>query len=198
MSAPVYITYITFYKGNQLPPFYIGSTSLNKYKKGYHGSVCSIEYGKIWKLELKNNPQLFETKIIKSFNDRQSAYDYEEYLQRKLNVVNSTLYINQSLAISAFTNHGKKHGKETKRKIGLAHRGKFVSEETKQKQSNSHKGQRPWMQGRKHSEETKKRISEKVKSIDYSRICPSCGRKGILPSISHHIKKCVIDTTVSL
>ena len=51
---------------------------------------------------------------------------------------------------------GKKynpHLEETKRKIGNAHRGKFVSEETKKKLSEANKG-------KKHSEETRKKMSE--------------------------------------
>lgn len=47
---------------------------------------------------------------------------------------------------------------ETKDKIGLAHRGKFVSEKTRKKLSESHKGQKVV-----HSEETCKKISDNKK-----------------------------------
>jgi hypothetical protein len=39
----MYCVYLTIYKGNNLPPFYIGSTSIDKIDGGYHGSVMSEE-----------------------------------------------------------------------------------------------------------------------------------------------------------
>jgi hypothetical protein len=39
-----YCVYITFYKGNKLPPFYIGSTSVEKINNDYNGSVGSQKY----------------------------------------------------------------------------------------------------------------------------------------------------------
>ena len=94
----IYCTYITFYRGNKLPPFYIGSTSVEKVNNGYRGSVLSKQYKDIWKHELKTSPHLFVTRILSTHNDRKSATSKEEYLQRKLNVVRSTMYINKSLA----------------------------------------------------------------------------------------------------
>jgi group I intron endonuclease len=47
---------------------------------------------------------------------------------------------------------GKKHTEETKKKIGIHHKGKVISEEQKAKQSMA-------MKGRKISEETKKKMS---------------------------------------
>jgi hypothetical protein len=32
----IYCTYITFYSGNKLPPFYIGLGSISKIKNGYN------------------------------------------------------------------------------------------------------------------------------------------------------------------
>lgn len=59
-----YCTYLTLYSGNKLPPFYIGSTHVKNINKGYKGSVGSKNFGDIWKTELKENPELFKTKII--------------------------------------------------------------------------------------------------------------------------------------
>lgn len=97
-SMSIYCTYITFYRGNKLPPFYIGSTSVAKIANGYHGSVCSKEYKAIWKSELKENPYLFKTKILSYHGDRKDALVKEEKFQKSLNVVRSTMYINKSLA----------------------------------------------------------------------------------------------------
>ena len=92
----IYVTYLTVYSGNKLPPFYIGSTSLDKIYKGYRGSVQSKKYKDIWKSELKQNPHLFKTKIISQHSDRKEALIKEDFLQRRLNAVESSLYINKS------------------------------------------------------------------------------------------------------
>ena len=94
----IYVTYLTTYRGNKLPPFYIGSTSIDKINIGYRGSVVSKKYKSIWKQELKNNPHLFKTKIISKHGTRQEALDKEYNLQIKLNVMKSTMYINMSVA----------------------------------------------------------------------------------------------------
>ena len=94
----IYCTYITFYRGNKLPPFYIGSTSVERILDNYHGTVLSKEYKAIWKSELKQNPHLFETKIISTHKDRKDALAKEYKLQKFLGVVKSNLYINKSLA----------------------------------------------------------------------------------------------------
>jgi len=51
---------------------------------------------------------------------------------------------------------GKKHSEETKRKIGLAHKGKINSKEARRKMSES-------LKGKKHSEETKRKIGESIR-----------------------------------
>lgn len=94
----MYCTYLTFYCGNKMPPFYIGSSSISQIEKGYHGSVSSRRYESIWLSELKNAPQLFKTRVIKTFNTREAAFEHELYLQRKFDVVKSEFYINQSYA----------------------------------------------------------------------------------------------------
>jgi len=119
----IYVTYLTIYSGNKLPPFYIGSTSLDKVNNGYRGTVVSKRYKSIWKQELKENPQLFKTKTISYHNTRKEALTKEDSLQRKLNVIQSPMYINLSFAApdGAFglkqsgENHpcyGKKYTKE--------------------------------------------------------------------------------------
>lgn len=116
----IYCVYLTLYRGNKLPPFYIGSTSLDRISNGYRGSVASKEYRDIWKQEIKENPHLFQTKIVQLFNDRLSARSKEDTLQRKLSVIKNQLYINKAYANGCFGGSlGRKQSEETKRKIGL-------------------------------------------------------------------------------
>ncbi len=93
-----YCVYLTIYYGNKMPMFYIGSSSIKKVNNGYRGSVSSKVYIKIWKSELKNNPQLFKTKIISRHSSREEATGKECALHKKLNVVKSCLHINRSIA----------------------------------------------------------------------------------------------------
>lgn len=58
----------------------------------------SKNYKTLWKQELKNNPQLFETKIISTHTSRKDAYEKENKLQIQLNVVESCMYINMANA----------------------------------------------------------------------------------------------------
>ena len=64
MSTPIYCTYLTVYTGNKLPLFYIGSSTVDKVNKGYHGSVKSKKYKQTWEEELTNNPSRFKTIIL--------------------------------------------------------------------------------------------------------------------------------------
>lgn len=93
-----YCVYLTCYLGNKLPPFYIGSTTTIKVQSGYKGSVKSKQYKKIFEYETLNNSYLFKTKIIKTFKHRKEALAYECFIQTKLNVVKSSLYMNKSIA----------------------------------------------------------------------------------------------------
>jgi len=97
-----YCTYITFYRGNKLPPFYIGYSSIKKINKGYNGSVSSKKYKNIWLIERKENIHLFSTKIIKSFNTRKEATIHEEYIHNFLNVHKNSMYINMSIGFAKF------------------------------------------------------------------------------------------------
>ena len=94
----IYCVYLTVYLGNKLPPFYIGSSNIQKVEKGYKGSVTSIKYRKIWENEIKENPNLFKTKIISNHKSRKEATEKENKLQNILGVVKSSLYVNMSVA----------------------------------------------------------------------------------------------------
>lgn len=93
-----YCVYITHYHGTLLPNNYIGSSTVKKINKGYRGSVKSKKYKELWKKELKENPQLFETHIISNHHTKQEAIYKELNLQKIFNVVKNDLFINESYA----------------------------------------------------------------------------------------------------
>lgn len=95
----MYCVYITYYYGDQLPPKYIGSSSIEKIKEGYLGSVSSLEYKERWEYEKQNHPELFETEIVSTHHTRVEALEEELHLQRKYDVVESKEWINKSYAI---------------------------------------------------------------------------------------------------
>lgn len=130
--STIYCTYLTTYRGNKLPPFYIGSSTVKNVESGYRGSVLSKKYKSIWKSELKQNPDLFKTKIISLHETSEEARAKELKLQKALNVVHSPLYINQAYAkINGFfgvivtgkdnPSYGRRHSEETRKKISENH-----------------------------------------------------------------------------
>jgi hypothetical protein len=133
----MYCVYFTSYRGNKLPPFYIGSTEVNKILNKYRGSVASKEYSKIWKSEQRNNPELFKVKILSIHHTRQEAYDAEDKLLRWRGYVASCFYINKRCA-KGLNYHptginsprcGVKHTDKAKALMSLAHKGKIISKE---------------------------------------------------------------------
>lgn len=126
----IYCVYVTFYSGNKLPPFYIGSTKVERILQGYKGSVGSKEYEHLWKTELKCNPHLFKIKILSYHETRKEAYSKECFLQESTNVVNNPLYINKSIAnkkgIFGGGFKGHKHTLEHKKSIQQKMKGRDV------------------------------------------------------------------------
>jgi hypothetical protein len=94
----MFCVYVTFYRGNKLPPFYIGSTSVENINQGYKGSPRSKKYETIWNKELKNNSHLFSTKIISVHDTRVEAYEKEYKIQTRLQIIKNPLYTNLSYA----------------------------------------------------------------------------------------------------
>lgn len=93
-----YITYLTIYSGDKLPPFYIGSTYLSKHLNGYHGTVKSKKYKSIYDKELEEHPNLFDSVIIGEFATREEAAFCELYYQKLYDVVKSPLFFNMAYA----------------------------------------------------------------------------------------------------
>lgn len=94
----IYCVYLTVYSGNKLPMFYIGSSSIKKIEKGYHGTVTSKKYKLIWQAELKINSHMFKTIILSKHKSDKEAKQKELKLQVLLKVKNSPMYINESYA----------------------------------------------------------------------------------------------------
>jgi hypothetical protein len=94
----MYVVYLVKYKGEKLPPYYVGSTNLKKIENGYRGSIKSKKYKKIFKEELKKSPELFEYEILSEHKTRKEALKYELNKQIELDVVKSNEYFNESLA----------------------------------------------------------------------------------------------------
>jgi hypothetical protein len=163
----MYVTYLIIYCGEKLPPFYIGSTSLNKIENGYRGSVRSKKYSEIFKRELKDNFDLFNVLIFSKHINRKDAYETELKLQKYFNVVKSKYFYNQALAsaggmagmdISGKNNpmYGKKHSEEAKRKISekRGHDKRYnITDKHKEITRITHLGKIV-------SEETRKKLSE--------------------------------------
>jgi hypothetical protein len=128
-----YCVYLTAYFGNKLPPFYIGSTSVKRIHSGYKGSVGSKKYLETWKKEIETNPHLFRTKIVCQFASRIEATECENRLQKKLKVMPSPLYINQSYAaINGYC------GMDVSGELNPNYRNKWSDEQRKRASSNSH------------------------------------------------------------
>lgn len=94
----MFVTYLTIYRGNKLPPFYIGSTSLKKFLEGYNGTILSKKYKSIYQKEQKEHPELFDSLIIDEFVTREEATECERRYQKQMDVVKNKLFFNMSIA----------------------------------------------------------------------------------------------------
>lgn len=179
----MYAVYLTVYYGEKLPPFYIGSSSIEKIEKGYCGSVRSKKYKEIFREELKNNKHLFDVIVISTHQSRAEAIDIELKLQKDFNVVKSDKFFNEAYAsvngmfgrdVSGKNNpmFGKKHSEETKKKI-TEKRGNDkrydVTDKHREITSKIHKGKIV-------SDETKDLISKNRKGKNTGKNNPMFGK----------------------
>jgi hypothetical protein len=93
-----YVVYLVTYSGDKLPKYYIGSTSENKIKNGYLGSIRSKKWFDIFNFESKNNKHLFSVTILSYHGTRKDALIEELRVQIERNVVKSKEYFNESFA----------------------------------------------------------------------------------------------------
>ena len=122
-----YVVYLTRYRGNKLPPWYIGSTFEENILNGYTGSVQSKKWKEIYTIELERNRQLFKTRILSYHSTREEAVQEELRLQHLHKVKTSEKYFNESYAapngyfgrdVTGELNpfYGKTHSQESKDK----------------------------------------------------------------------------------
>jgi hypothetical protein len=155
-----FCVYLTIYRGNKLPPFYIGYTSLNNYKSGYFGTVSSKEYKDVWKSELQNNLQHFKCILLKTFETKEDAKEYETYIQRFQKVHKNPLFMNKCINGEKFFCTG--HSAETIQKISGKNNhayGKPRPQYVKDKISKATKGANNPNFGKKASTETRRKQS---------------------------------------
>ena len=188
----IYCVYLTVYSGNKFPLFYIGSKDIKSIKEGYKGSVNSKQYKNIFKLELKQNPELFKTFIISRHKTRIEAYEKEKSIQLKLNVIENILYINKAVAYApiGLSNKGRSFSNEHKKKLSISHKKRYLekgnpnlgkkrptrSKEHSIRISMSLKGRTSPMRGKNHSEETKSKQSAAAKNRPLLE-CPICNKQ---------------------
>lgn len=154
MPTLIYCTYLTVYTGNKLPPFYIGSTSIDSViNKGYRGSVQSKKYKSIWKQEIDSHPDLFKTIILTRHETRQEAQDKEVIFHEAFSVASNPMYINMAHANGKFFNTGP-HSSETKAKIAVAKTGKKLGPQSPEAIAKTAAANT----GKKRSPETKAKI----------------------------------------
>lgn len=123
-----------------LPIFLVSFFPNRNLETGYHGSVESMKYKQIWITELKENPHLFETKILTTHSTREEAFEEEIRYQIEHNVVRSPEYINMSIANGKFLHIG--HSDESKKKMSEAHKKRYENPEERKKTSESGKGKK--------------------------------------------------------
>lgn len=177
----MFCVYITIYSGDNLPPYYIGSSSIDKIMDGYLGSVQSKKYGSAWKKEIKSNPDLFDTVIIEECQTREDALERELYWQKRCDVVKSSEFCNMAYAqrngFFGMSVSGRKHKPETINLIrdNCPWKGKkrpehseILSGRTRPEQSIAMLGENNPMFGKTHP--------NKGKSLNATRVtCPKCG-----------------------
>lgn len=154
-----YCTYITYYHGDKLPPFYIGYTSVENISNGYHGSVSSNQYKPIWLQELKDNPQLFETIIQQTYATREEAVAAEIELLESVQAHKNPLYINMSIGGKKFfprkwtteyrNELRKKNMKEAALRRALRRAQKVNAKSIESKVNKNRKIRVPWNKGMK-------------------------------------------------
>lgn len=153
----MYCTYLTIYNGKKLPPFYIGSSTTDKIRGGYRGSVKSRRYQELWEGE---SDDMFLTIVLSTHSTREEALEEELRLHKEMDVVNSDLFTNMAVAspngffgmdTSGELNpyYGKRHSKETrdkmskprsekgKKNIGIASSKRYEDKEFKNKMLNN-------------------------------------------------------------
>lgn len=155
-----FVVYITYYTGDKLPPWYIGSSSAERVENGYNGSINSKKFKDIYRSEQKLNKDLFKTKILSYHFTRDEAMVEELRLHKKHNVSRNKKYMNLSFAIPGglFGRTGRNHPQ-----YGQQHSEEFCID-ISLRQS----GSKNSFHGKSHTKDSKRKISAKLKQNNKS------------------------------
>lgn len=92
------IVYITYYCGTKMPKWYIGSSTIERVKNGYNGSISSRKWKKIYEDEQKNNKHLFKTRILSYHKSKEEALKEELRVQKIHLAPRNEKYFNEAYA----------------------------------------------------------------------------------------------------
>lgn len=161
--------------GERLHPFYIGFKNMKQMlTTDYCGSVMSIQWRKIWELEQLFNPHLFKRKIIRTFETKTEANNFEKEFLIHFDAKNHSFFVNKAngylsgrvfgckvgpqspehIEKRASKLRGKPRDEETKLKISQTSTGRKLSIKTKEKMSKAQSNRTP------PSKETRKKLSK--------------------------------------
>lgn len=136
---------------------YIGQKIFNNNWKGYLGS--GVYFSRALKKYGKEN---FYREIIAIAYSKEELNKLEiEYIKNHSAVENNDYYNISYGGDSVML--GRKHSKESRKKMSKTHTGKILSKETKRKLSEITKGKNHYLYGKHPSEETKRKLSEAKK-----------------------------------
>lgn len=186
MNIVYRLTFTKRKKNNIMPYLYIGSKSNAVFKEGvildkkgrpYYGSSCFPNYSDI----VKDDD--VEVEILKEFESYTDALNYESTIQKSLDVVADTRYFNLSIATInyfSFPNYATVRNIHTGKVVRLPvdHpsiiSGEYVgvtkncSLTEEQKKKIGRKGKENHFYGKKHTKETKEKISSKNQGREIS------------------------------
>lgn len=196
----MYCVYLTIYFGNKLPRRYIGSSTVERIKSGYNGSIKSKKYKNIYLKEQIENKHLFKTRILSYHSSHEDAVKEEARLQLLYNAVKSDEYMNMAIAsvngcfgrdISG-ENHpmfNKTHSEETKLQISQKLKEKYKTGELKSPfASLDFSGEANGFFGKAHSEETKQKMRKPKRHVP-KFTCPHCSVIMDAGNLKQHIKR---------
>ena len=193
----MFCVYLTVYFGqnNQIPKRYIGSSSIERIKSGYKGSVKSKKYKNIF-FSIYDN---CKTRILSKHETHESAILEELRLHMKYNVVKSDFYFNLSYAspngyfgkITKGKDHqfyGKKHSDETKRKLSESVLTQYKNGKISPFALLDVKGENNPFYGKTHSNETKNKM-KKPKRFVPRFACPHCNKIYDAGNLKQHMMR---------
>ena len=167
----------------------------------------SCSFDKQFILEQKEHPENFWYSVLEIFETRKEANLGEQNMHNNLDVENDKKSYNRINASKGFSMCDRHHTEETKRKfkeihnnmskewkdkISKANKNKIRSEEFKENLRIKRKGYKNPFYGLHHNENTKKKLSKKMKNYKHEIVmCPHCDKEGGITSMKRwHFDNC--------